>query len=302
MSRRVHDAVARGYNSASGIIAEKNRRVAASLAHRLAARAGSIDTVDLGVGDGAMLLQLRDLGIPSRMTGLDVSPAMLRIATARVPVDPVEAPAERALQVLPAGAYDLVLAHFIFAYVDRPTLLEQARALLAPRGVLSLVTTTEEGGAPFHAGLQRHFRGARHPLKRAIAWAADRALAGSNVPKSFADLERDIASAGMLVLRRETMCVPVTFAGPDDAYRFGIEEGWAANILDMPGVPLDLARRIAKWGVRQAGYPFNFTHVIEMLEIGAAPIGDAPIPLEPEMPESESTVPLPDFAVSESRS
>lgn len=302
MSRRVHDAVARGYNSASGIIAEKNRRVAASLARRLAARAGSIHTVDLGVGDGAMLMQLRDLGIPSRMTGLDVSPAMLRIATGRVPIDPVEAPAERALQVLPAGAYDLVLAHFIFAYVDRPTLLGQARALLAPRGVLSLVTTTEEGGAPFHAGLQQHFRGSRHPLKRAIAWAADRALAGSNVPKSFADLERDIASAGMLILKRETMPVPVTFAAPDDAYRFGIEEGWAANILDIPGVPLSLARRIAKWGVRQVGYPFNFTHVIEMLEIGAAPAGDVPIPPEPKMPAPGSTEPSPDFAVSESRS
>ena len=302
MSRRVHDAVAYGYNSASGIIAEKNRRVAASLAQRLAPRAGSIETVDLGVGDGAMLAQLRDLGIPSRMTGLDVSPAMLRIAAARVPVDPVEAPAERALQVLPTGAFDLVLAHFIFAYVDRPTLLAQARALLAPRGVLSLVTTTEEGGAPFHAGLQRHFRDARHPLKRAIAWAADRALAGSNVPKAFADLERDIASAGMLILRRETMRVPVTFAGPDEAYRFGIEEGWAANILDMPGVPLGLARRIAKWGVRQAGYPFSFTHVVEMLEIGTAPAGDAAAPPEPRMPAPGSTAPSPDFAMPESRS
>ena len=300
MSRRVHDAVARGYNSDSGIIAEKNRRVAASLALRLAARAGSIDTVDLGVGDGAMLAQLRDLGIPSRMTGLDVSPEMLRIAAARVPVKPVEAPAERALQVLPAGAFDLVLAHFIFAYVERRTLLEQARALLAPRGVLSLVTTTEEGGAPFHAGLKRHFRDSRHPLKRAIAWAADRALAGSNVPATFADLERDIASAGMQVLRRETMRVPIVFAGPDDAYRFGIEEGWAANILAMPGVPLPLARRIARWGVRQAGYPFNFTHVVEMLEIGCAHPDDTPLPLEPLMPAPGTSVPSPNVAMPES--
>lgn len=300
MSRRVHDAVARGYNSDSGIIAEKNRRVAASLAQRLAARAGSVDTVDLGVGDGAMLALLRDQGIPSRMTGLDVSPEMLRIAAARVPVNPVEAPAERAVQVLPAGAFDLVLAHFIFAYVERRTLLEQARALLAPRGVLSLVTTTEEGGAPFHAGLKRHFRDSRHPLKRAIAWAADRALACSNVPTSFADLARDIASAGMRVLRRETMRVPIVFAGPDDAYRFGIEEGWAANILAMPGVPLPVARRIARWGVRQAGYPFNFTHVVEMLEIGCAQPDDIPIPLEPEMPAPGISVPSANVAMPES--
>lgn len=300
MSRRVHDAVARGYNSDSGIIAEKNRRVAASLAQCLAARAGSIETVDLGVGDGAMLAQLRDAGIPSRMTGLDVSPAMLRIAAARLPINALEVPAEQALRVLPAGAFDLVLAHFIFAYVSRAALLEQARALLAPRGVLSLATTTEEGGAPFHAGLKRHFRDSRHPLKRAIAWAADRALADSKVPKTFAELEQDIARAGMVIRKRETMRVPVTFAGPDDAYRFGIDEGWAANILDMPWVPLSLARGIAKWGVRQAGYPFNFTHVVEMLEIGHSHPDDAPVPLETAMSRPRASAPQADVAMPES--
>lgn len=275
MSRRVHDAVAGSYNSGTGIIAEKNRRVAASLAQRMAMRAGAVETVDLGVGDGAMLALLLDLGIPSRMTGLDVSPAMLRLAAARVPVTTVEAPAQNALQVLPPGSFDLVLAHFIFAYVDRAALLSQARALLAPDGVLSLVTSTEEGSMAFHAGVDRLFRRSRHPLKRAIGLATERAFARSNVPKRFADLERDIASAGLRILRRETLRTPVIFTGPEDAYRFGIEEGWAANLLDMPNVPLWMARRIAKWGACQADYPFDFEHVVEMLEIGLAPSGES---------------------------
>jgi len=90
------------------------------------------------------------------------------------------------------------------------------------------------------------------------------------VPKQFADLEQDIRAAGLKILRRETLRVPVRFEGPDDAFRFGIDEGWAANILDTPGVPLAVARRIAKWGVCQAEYPFAFTHVIEMLEVGVS--------------------------------
>ena len=267
MSRRLHDAVARGYNSGSGIIAEKNRRVAASLGARWPGRVLPLSVIDLGVGDGAMLAQLAAQDLPMRMTGLDVSPAMLRLAASRVPLAVVEASAERALEHLPPARHDLVLAHFILAYVDRATLLAQARDLLAPDGLLSLVTSTEEGGAPFYE-LGRQFRAARHPVKRALAWAADRALARSDVPKRFSDLEADIEACGLMILHRETLRQQVTFRDAADAYRFGIEEGWAANLLAMPLLPLRAGKALARWGTRQAAYPFSFTQVIEMLEIG----------------------------------
>lgn len=270
MSRRVHDSVAAGYNSGSGIIADKNREVAANLGERLGQRAGPLAVADLGVGDGAMLAQLAELGLPLTMTGLDVSPAMLQLAAARVPLNAVHAPAQRASEVLPAAAFDLVLAHFILAYVDRRTLLEQARGLLASSGVLSLVTTTEEGGGPFFDGLDRFFLQSRNPVKRAIGRVCERAIAQSHVPASYATLEADIHAAGLVVLRRDTMRQHITFDDAAAAYRFGIEEGWAANFLAMPFVPVRAAQAIARWGTRQATYPFSFTHVIEMLEIGSA--------------------------------
>ena len=268
---RAHDAVAAGYNSGSGIIADKNRQVAAMLAERLAAD-GSAQTprrvVDLGVGDGAMLAQLAALGLPMTMTGLDVSAAMLQRAASRVPLTPVHAPAQRASPVLPPGAFDLVLAHFILAYVERPALFEQARYLLSPAGVFSLVTTTEEGGGPFFEGLDREFRQRRNPIRRAIGWICERAIARSNVPPAFATLETELRHTGLVVRRRETMHQSITFHNAAEAYRFGIEEGWAANFLAVPGVPVRVAQALARWGTRLARYPFSFTHVIEILEIG----------------------------------
>ena len=275
MNRRVHDAVAAGYNSGSGIIADKNREVAQHLAERLRPRTGPLAVADLGVGDGAMLAQLAALGLPLEMTGLDVSAAMLRLAQARIPLKAVHAPAQRAREVLPAAAFDAVLAHFILAYVDRHTLLAQARDLLAPGGVLSLVTTTEEGGGPFFEGLDRFFLTSRNPLKRAMGRLCERGIAQSHVPESYASLEAEIRAAGLVVLRRDTMRQHITFENAEDAYRFGIEEGWAANFLAMPGVPVRAAQALARWGTRQATYPFSFTQVIEMLEIGVAPTGSA---------------------------
>lgn len=296
MNRRVHDAVAAGYNSGSGIIADKNRMVAANLGARLRQRTGPLAVADLGVGDGAMLAQLAALGLPLKMTGLDVSAAMLRLAAARVPLSTVHAPAQRAREVLPAAAFDVMLAHFILAYVDRRTLLEQVRDLLAPGGVLSLVTTTEEGGGPFFEGLDRFFHQSRNPLKRAIGRVCDRAIAQSHVPKSFAVLEADIHAAGLVVLRRDTMRQHITFDDAAAAYRFGIEEGWAANFLAMPGVPVRAAQALARWGTRQATYPFSFTHVIEILEIGAAA---PPSPDQPQPVPHQQSRPQPVVAASE---
>ena len=268
MSRRVHDAVARGYNSAGGIIGEKNRIVLDALRTRWPDNAAPLRVADLGVGDGAFLAALASLGMPLAMSGLDISPAMLRLAAARVPLATVQASAEQALIHLPAGAFDLVVAHFVFAYVARGALLSQARGLLAPGGIVSIVTTTHEGGAPFLEGLEAHFRHGMHPVRRAVGWAADRALEKSQVPRTYEALAADIEAAGLEVLSRRTLRVPVSFAGPADAYRFGIEEGWAANLLTVPLVPVKLAQALVRWGTRQGRYPFNFTHVIEIVEAG----------------------------------
>jgi ubiquinone/menaquinone biosynthesis C-methylase UbiE len=270
MSRRVHDAVARHYNSFDGIIAAKNQIVYEAVAARFSDRAGPIRVVDLGVGDGAVLERLRALPLNLSMTGIDVSTAMLKRAADRVPLTVVLGSAEQAASHLPAGAFDLVLAHFILAYVRPEVLLEQVRLLLAPAGVLSLTATTTEGGAPFYAALDKYFHRTRHPLKRVIGWAADRALASSHMPADGAELQRRIQCAGLQVLSRQTLRVPVVFETPEAAYRFGIEEGWAVNILAVPGVPLSIAKAVARYGLRQCEYPFKVTQVIEIVEAGPA--------------------------------
>lgn len=269
MSRRVHDAVARRYNSESGIIAAKNRLFFERLRERLSGVAGPVRVLDLGVGDGALLARLAEEGLAVTMTGLDVSPAMLEKAVARVPLTPVLARVEEASRHLPATAFDLVLAHFVLAYVPAATLFAEARRLLAPHGRLSVVATTTAGGAPYYAALDKHFRRGWHPLKRAIGWAADHALARAHIPADGAALTRAAEAAGLAVVARETLHMPVRFDTPRDAYRFGIDEGWAVGILALP-LPLWFTQAIARWGLAQCDYPFEVTQVIEILEIGLA--------------------------------
>jgi SAM-dependent methyltransferase len=266
MSRRIHDSVARHYNSEDGIIAAKNRIVAERLVARWHGRTEPLRVVDLGVGDGALLGHLSALALPMHLTGVDVSPAMLEAARRRVRLAPVRARAEEADRHLAHGGFDLVLAHFILAYVRPRDLFPVARRLLAPGGVLSLVSTVLEGGQAYYDALDRHFRRTRHPGKRLIGWAADRALARSYMPADAAAIETGLREAGLTVEGRHTLRVPVRFASPREAYRFGIEEGWAVNILAVPWVPVRLAQGVALWGLEQCDYPFEVTTTIEVVE------------------------------------
>lgn len=267
MTRHIHDLVARSYNSDHGIIAEKNREVAAALARRWRHRIGTLRILDLGVGDGAMLERLAALPHRFDFTGIDISAAMLDQARRRVPLRTIRASATEAGLHLRDETFDLVLAHFILAYVPPAPLLRQAARLLAPGGVVSLVTSTNHGAGPLMAQLDRRFRRSPNPLRRLVARAVDRGMAMSSVPDGIAELEAVIRAAGLRVDQRHSRMFPVLLEGPDDAFRMAFDEGWAANVLDAPAIPPSVMRVAARRALDLFDYPHAFDQQVEILEL-----------------------------------
>ena len=96
---------------------------------------------DLGCGTGSLAVLLAELGYTA--TGIDVSPAMLRIAqqkalAAGVVVDFLAGDA--AEPPVPAGSFDVVLSrHVLWMFDDRDAVLSQWLDLLRPDGVLVLI-------------------------------------------------------------------------------------------------------------------------------------------------------------------
>lgn len=278
---RIHDAVAQGYNSQGGIIGRKNDTVLHMLAQRLqdhgsrsSSTAGSgdagspLDVLDLGVGDAALLSQLQQLPHPLRFTGLDISPAMLAAASARLPLKAVLAPAQDAEHHLQTQSFDWVLAHFILAYVPLRDVLQQAHKLLKPGGVLSLVSSTHLGTSPLLAANRRCFELSPWPWMRWTGRAIDRAVQASHVPRSLDDIEQACLAQGMRLERSHTLRDPICFENVHDAYRFFITEGWGVNILaQCPHWPAPLTKAMLLWGLRQYRYPICWVHTTEVLEI-----------------------------------
>lgn len=103
-----------------------------------------IKVLDLGVGDGAFLRKIKPLFPTAELTGIDVSGEMLKRARADLFLNTIEASAAQATQYLPLHSQDLILAHFINAYVPIPILFKQAEMLTRKNGHFSMITTTYE--------------------------------------------------------------------------------------------------------------------------------------------------------------
>jgi SAM-dependent methyltransferase len=270
VTSKIHDLVATSYNSSLGPYALKNKAVFARLRRRWAGRAAPLRVVDLGVGDGGLLEQLSALPLSWQFTGLDVSGDMLARAARRVALTPVLAPAQAAAAHLPAAAFDLVLAHFILAYVPRRQLFEQARQLVAPGGLFSLATSLVEGGEPLLHLMHGPLRRSWHPGRQLLGWLARRGQSRSHVPASYAELAAELAATGWAVNHRETLRLPVRFASGADLCQFVIEDGWGTNVFTIRWLPVWLIQAMLRYTATLLYYPLAFCLTVEVLELEPA--------------------------------
>jgi ubiquinone/menaquinone biosynthesis C-methylase UbiE len=95
--------------------------------------------LDLGCGTGALLRALAVRGTPSRLSGVDLSPAMVALARARLPVAVRLAVADAGALPFPAGSFDVIVSNSSFHFWPRPhRVLDELKRVLAPGGRLAI--------------------------------------------------------------------------------------------------------------------------------------------------------------------
>lgn len=193
--------------------------------------------LDVGCGTGHSTLALLD--IAERVTGADISPAMLARAPRHPRIVYVEAPAERL--PFPDGAFDLVTTGLAFHWFDQPRFLAEAHRLLTAAGRLAIYTDTFPGemiGNPafahWHGGRygRRYPPPPRHPLLLADA---------------------DAEAAGFAPLAHERFTVEVTFT-PEELAAFLTTQSNVNAAADAGGEDVGAVR---EWIIAEAAPLFQ---------------------------------------------
>lgn len=265
--KAMYDKIAENYEPADqfGSITLSHDAAIAQISKHIPADRSSYKVLDLGVGNGLFLSKLKNHIPNACFTGIDISTEMLSRALKKVPMTTIEASATDASHYLPAHSQDLVLAHFINAYIPIHDLFLQASLLSKATGCFSFITTTYES----FPNAQQHLAEfiAQNNLLASIVGHYYKAMVkNTTVANHLDDLMDTFKIHHFEVLEHQRIKIPIHFNHFEDMASFGIEGTWFLNSLSVKMLPkIFLFNRLKRLFQRIFTFPFHDTHVIDII-------------------------------------
>ena len=221
--------------------------------------------LDLGVGDGTFLHKLQELIPDPKFTGIDISSEMLRHAKNTLPLTTIETSATEASLYLPHHSQDLVLAHFINAYIPIEKLFTQANLLTRSNGNFSIITTTYDSFPNAQRQLA-DFVSQETILSRIVGHYYKAIVKNTTVAAGEDELMTALAAHQFEVISHQRLSIPITLNNIDELALFGIEGTWFLNSLSIRMLPKNfLLQRLKRLFSKIFTFPYKDTHIIDVV-------------------------------------
>ena len=225
-----------------------------------------INILDLGVGDGAFLQKLQQHFYKSQFIGIDISAEMLKHAKAALPsLKTIETSATEASQLLPHHSQDLVLAHFINAYIPIDKLFTQANLLSSPNGCFSYITTTYDSFLNVQQQISE-FSTKKSILSQIVKRYFKNVVKNTPVAANKDELIQTFAKYQFEIIDHQRLNIPIALNNIDKFMAFGVQGTWFLNGLPSCILPKKFIRWIVKLVVCNIiTFPYKDTHVIDII-------------------------------------
>lgn len=262
------------YNDNADHYAIANRFGAISKSHQIAieqmkqfylGRKSHYKILDLGVGNGAFLKKLQHIMPQAEFTGIDISSEMLRHARKVLPLITIEGSVAQSSKFLPPRSQDLILAHFINAYIPIQVLLNEAKLLARANGHFSMITTTYDS---FPQAQQRlaEFISGDSLLSNIIGHYYKSIVKNTTVAANNHELILAFKNHHFDVIAHQRLEIPITLNTIDDLTIFGIEGTWFLNSLSIRMLPKNfLIQRLKRLFGKIFSFPYHDTHIIDVV-------------------------------------
>lgn len=262
------------YNEIAENYATANRFGAISMSHQVAIEQmqkfylgmkPNYKVLDLGVGDGAFLQKLQQVMPLAEFTGIDVSSEMLRRAKETLPLVTIECSAANANKYLPPHSQDLILAHFINAYIPINVLFTEAKLLTRANGHFSMITTTYDS-FPVAQQQLAEFISQDSILSSVVGHYYKSIVKNTTVAANNAELMLAFKQHQFEVIEHKRLEIPITLYNIDELAHFGIEGTWFLNTLSIRMLPKNfLLERLKRLFSKIFTFPYHDTHIIDVV-------------------------------------
>lgn len=221
--------------------------------------------LDLGVGNGAFLKKLSHIMTQAEFTGIDVSSEMLKRAQETLELKTIECNAASASHFLPPHSQDLVLAHFVNAYLPINVLFDQAKLLTRANGYFSMITTTYDS-FPYAQQQLAEFIAQESILSSTVGHYYKAVVKNTTVAPNLDVLLNSFKQHQFEVVAHKRLEIPIVFNSIDELAQFGVEGTWFLNALSIRMMPKTfLIHRLKRLFNQIFTFPYHDTHVIDVV-------------------------------------
>ncbi len=223
------------------------------------------NVTDLGVGDAAFLEKLQNYIPTADFIGIDISDKMLINAKQKLKLKTIEASAASASLHIQHNSQDLVIAHFINAYVPINQLFHEAFVLNKNDKYFSLITTTYES---FPVGQQylTEFIAKNTIFSRIIGHYYQTMTKNTPVASGQEELLSTFEKHHFKILNHQRIHIPITLNNINELAAFGINGTWFLNSLAIRILPKNfLINRLKHVFNKIFKFPYHDTHIIDII-------------------------------------
>lgn len=221
--------------------------------------------LDLGVGNGGFLQQLKPIMPSADFTGIDISLEMLKRARETLSLTTIETSATEASRCLPHHSQDLVLAHFINAYIPIHILFNEAKLLTRKKGHFSLITTTYDS-FPVAQQQLASFIAEESLLSSIVGHYYKAIVKNTTVAAGEEELLNFFGDHQFQILEHQRLHIPIVLNNIDELALFGIEGTWFLNSLSIRMLPRTfLIQRLKRLFSKVFTFPYKDTHIIDII-------------------------------------
>ncbi len=240
---QIYDKVARTYNqNKSGEVLNKAKRVAVNMA--IQQRQEYKSMLALGMGDGTDLLPYQQACPNAELHGLDISENMLKKAKLLFDCTTYYGDIAHASTLIKKHDFDLIIAHFVTAYVPLPQILHESKKLIAQSGIISIVTNTMSS-FPLAQTFLSKLEKSSNPFNKLVANHVKKAMKTVYVPQNLNDLQATLTDNGFRLVAIKEEEIKIKLMNEKEIYDFFINGGWFVSGLVHPLLPHAVLRSVS---------------------------------------------------------
>ncbi|HLX53176.1 MAG TPA: class I SAM-dependent methyltransferase [Aquella sp.] len=190
--------------------------------------------VDIGCGTGNMLQMLIKEFTFGHIYGVDLSTEMLEIAKTKIPnLITICDSAVNIRKYFQATTVNLLISHFLFAYIDYKDLLKQFTGITKEGALLSICSTTSNTFAKTKINVLQNLPRTIRLLNFLFKVNAEETMKDyiKFMPQDLSTLQNEMEHNGYKILKSENIHFTITLKTWRDAWSFFHDGSWFVGIM-----------------------------------------------------------------------